>query len=102
VIWTLGVRGHEPWRAVSVAGIVPKVAGLALGDGPVSGRVWVLDWNSRVRVADGYTRCAPDQNFGVSRIMCLRRDGATAIEHEQPAVEAQEQLALVRHHATRA
>jgi hypothetical protein len=85
-----------------VAGIVPKVAGLALGGGPPSGRVWVLDWNSRVRAADGYSRCAPDQNFGVSRIMCLQRDGANTIEDERPPGELREQLALVRHHATRA
>jgi hypothetical protein len=102
VVWTLGVRGSEPWRAVTVTGIVPKVAGLALGGGPLSGRLWVLDWNSRVRRADGYSRCAPDQNFGVSRIMCLRRDGATAIEDERPPGEGHEQLALVRHHAARA
>jgi hypothetical protein len=102
VIWTLGVRGHTPWRPVTVNGVVPKLAGLALGDGPMTGRVWVLDWNSRVKEADGYSRCAPDENFGVSRIMCLRRDGAPVREDEPPAVEPHEQLALVRHHATRA
>ena len=96
VLWTLGVRGHEPWRAVTVAGIMPTVAGLELGGGPVTGRVWVLDWNSKVREADGYSRCAPDQNFGVSRIMCLARDGNVRVEDERPAIEAHEQLALVR------
>jgi hypothetical protein len=97
VTWNLGVRGDQPWRAVTVSGIVPTVAGLELGQGPASGRIWVLDWNSRVRAADGYSRCAPDQNFGVSRILCLRRDSATAVDDERPAAEALEQLALVRH-----
>ncbi len=96
VIWTIGVRGQLPWRAVTVAGVVPKVAGLALGGAPASGRVWILDWKSKVREAPGYTRCAPDQNFGVSRIMCLQRDAATPVADERPAVEALEQLALVR------
>jgi len=29
VIWTLGVRGQTQWRPVTVAGVVPTVAGLA-------------------------------------------------------------------------
>jgi hypothetical protein len=74
VDWTLGVRGHEPWRPVTLADIHPAVAGLELGRGEASGRVWILDWNSRVRAAPGYARCAPDRHFGVSRILCLRRD----------------------------
>jgi uncharacterized membrane protein len=74
VRWTLGVRGHLPWRAVTLADVNPPVAGLRLGTGPPSGRVWVLDWNSRVRAAPGYERCAADRHFGVSRILCLRRD----------------------------
>ncbi len=95
--WTLGVRGPWPWRPVTVPGISPVVAGLALEGAPMSGRVWILDWNSQVRAADGYSRCAPDENFGVSRIMCLRKDGVTPADDERPAAEAQEQLALVRH-----
>jgi hypothetical protein len=74
VRWTLGVRGHLPWRAVTLADVNPPVAGLRLGTGPPSGRVWVLDWNARVRAAPGYERCAADRHFGVSRILCLRRD----------------------------
>ena len=69
--WSLGVRGDESWRVVTLPGIA-HVAGILLGTGPVSGRVWLLDWNSRLRSADGYERCAPDWNFGVSRILCLQ------------------------------
>jgi hypothetical protein len=97
VLWNMGVRGHEPWRPVTVAGVVPQVAGLALGGAPPTGRVWVLDWRSRVREADGYTRCAPDQNFGVSRIMCLRKDGTTPDPAATPAGVVHDELALVRH-----
>ncbi len=97
VRWALGVRGHEPWRPVTVAGVAPAVAGLALGGAPPTGRVWILDWSSRVREADGYTRCAPDRNFGVSRIMCLRKDGTTPTRAEAPAGVVRDELALVRH-----
>ncbi len=97
VRWTLGVRGHEPWRPVTVAGVVPRVAGLALGGAPPTGRVWILDWKSRVREADGYTRCARDQNFGVSRIVCLRKDGTTPDTAATPAAVVRDELALARH-----
>jgi hypothetical protein len=104
VQWTLGVRGPLPWRPVTVADISPTAAGLQLGRGAPSGRVWILDWNSRLRDAPGYERCAADQNFGVSRIVCLQREGTHISEHESPAVETQEQAALVRvrHHVVRA
>jgi hypothetical protein len=98
VVWTLGVRGRFPWHAVTVADVSPKAAGLQLGGAPPTGRVWILDWNSRVRAAPGYERCAADQNFGVSRILCLRREGTHAADHEPPAIEGNEQLALARHH----
>jgi hypothetical protein len=95
--WSLGVRGSEPWRPVAVPGI-PKVAGLALGSGAPTGRVWVLDWNSRLRTADGYERCAPDWNFGVSRILCLRNvEPARA----SPAPEPPDQLSIGRQLGTR-
>src|SRR3954447_12580363 len=74
--WTLGVRGHEPWRAVTLTDVSPTVAGLQLGREELRGRVWILDWSSRVRAAPGYERCAPDRHFGVSRILCLRRVAA--------------------------
>jgi hypothetical protein len=86
VRWSLGVRSAQPWRPVAVADVSPAVAGLQLGNGPASGRIWVLDWNSRLRSAPGYERCAPDQNFGVSRILCLRHDS------DEPLAE----LALTR------
>jgi hypothetical protein len=73
VQWTLGVRGHQPWQPVTLSDVAPTVAGLRLGRGAPSGRVWVLDWNSRVRAAPGFQRCAPDRHYGVSRILCLRR-----------------------------
>src|SRR6185437_6714837 len=73
VRWTLGVRGHQPWQPVTLTDVVPTVAGLRLGGAAPTGRVLILDWNSRVRAAPGYQRCAPDRHFGVSRILCLRR-----------------------------
>lgn len=84
VRWSLGVRGAQPWRPVTVEDVTPTVAGLQLGNGPASGRIWVLDWNSRLRSAPGYERCAPDQNFGVSRILCLRRDEPARVEAPEP------------------
>jgi hypothetical protein len=79
VEWSLGVRGSRAWRPVDVPGVA-DVAGIVSGDRAPSGRVWVLDWNSRVRDADGYRRCAPDRRFGVSRILCLQRDvGGAAV-----------------------
>jgi hypothetical protein len=73
VQWTLGVRGRHLWHPVTLTDVVPTVAGLRIGGGAPTGRIWVLDWNSRVRAAPGYQRCAPDRHFGVSRILCLRR-----------------------------
>jgi hypothetical protein len=73
VQWTLGVRGHQPWQPVTLTDVLPTVAGLRLGGRAPTGRIWILDWNSRVRAAPGYQRCAPDRHFGVSRILCLRR-----------------------------
>jgi hypothetical protein len=73
VQWTLGVRGHQPWHPVTLTDVLPTVAGLRIGGAAPTGRIWVLDWNSRVRAAPGYQRCAPDRHFGVSRILCLRR-----------------------------
>jgi Dolichyl-phosphate-mannose-protein mannosyltransferase len=103
--WSLGVRSGQSWRPVSLPGITPVVSAMALGGGPPSGRVWLLDWNSLVREADDYTRCAPDQNFGRSRIMCLQHTGSSAIgnatsDSEQPAVDGHDDLALARHHTT--
>lgn len=71
VAWSIGVRGAGSWRTVPVPRIA-DVAGIALLGGTPTGRVWLLDWSSRLRQADGYERCAPDQHFGVSRILCLR------------------------------
>jgi hypothetical protein len=102
VQWTMGVHGPLPWRAVTVADISPKVSGLRLGRHAPTGRVWILDWNSRLRDAPGYERCAADQNFGVSRIVCLQREGTRMAEHEPPTVEMHEQVALARHHVARA
>src|SRR4029077_9206556 len=86
VRWTLGVRSAQPWRPVTVTDVSPAVAGLQLGNGPASGRIWVLDWNSRLRSAPGHARGAPDKNLGVSRILCLGRD------RDEPPAE----LALTR------
>ena len=49
VQWTLGVRGHQPWKPVTLTDVVPTVAGLRLGGAAPTGRIWILDWNSRVR-----------------------------------------------------
>ena len=49
VRWTLGVRGHQPWQPVTLTDVLPTVAGLRLGGAAPTGRVWILDWNSRVR-----------------------------------------------------
>jgi hypothetical protein len=73
VEWTLGVRSGRPWRAVSLAGL-PRVGGIIIGDARPTGRVWVLDWNSNLRAARDYVRCAPDWRFGRSRVLCLQRD----------------------------
>lgn len=70
--WTLGVRSGRAWRAVAVPGLA-KVAGVLVGDTAPTGRVWVLDWNGRLRVARDYVRCAPDWRFGRSRVVCLQR-----------------------------
>ena len=71
--WSLGVRSGRPWRAVTLPGL-PKVGGVLVGDAQPTGRVWVLDWNSGLRSARGYVRCAPDWTFGRSRVVCLQRD----------------------------
>jgi hypothetical protein len=73
VEWTLGVRSGQPWRAVTVPGLA-RVGGVLVGDATPTGRVWVLDWNRRLRVARDYLRCAPDWTFGRSRVVCLQRD----------------------------
>ena len=70
--WNVGVRGSRAWRPVTVAGL-GRVAGIALDGHRATQRVWVLDWNSRLRRAPGYLRCAPDWRFGRSRVLCLRR-----------------------------
>ena len=74
--WNVGVRGPAPWRPVNVAGLT-QVAGVALLGAPPSGRVWVLDWNSRLVHTPGYARCAPDWRFGRSRVVCLRAHGVS-------------------------
>jgi hypothetical protein len=96
IAWSVGVRGSHAWHAVPVPGVA-NVAGIALRGAPATGRVWVLDWNSRLRVADGYARCAPDQHFGVSRILCLR-----SLEPERmiTSPEVSDSLALARHRTT--
>ncbi len=71
--WTLGVRSARDWRVVAVPGLA-RVGGVLVGDTAPTGRVWVLDWSSRLRVARGYVRCAPDWRFGRSRVVCLQRD----------------------------
>jgi hypothetical protein len=73
VEWTLGVRSGQAWRAVTLPGL-PKVGAIFVGDSRPTGRVWVLDWNRRLRSARGYVRCAPDWSFGRSRVLCLQRD----------------------------
>jgi hypothetical protein len=88
--WTVGVRGAQPWRSVPVPGIM-NVAGIALTGAAPTGRVWLLDWSSRLREADGYQRCAPDRHFGVSRILCLQ---SIEPEPSRSGVETPDSLAL--------
>jgi hypothetical protein len=73
VEWTLGVRSGQTWRAVTLPGLT-NAAGVFVGDTRPTGRVWVLDWDGRLRSARDYVRCAPDWSFGRSRVLCLRRD----------------------------
>jgi len=71
--WTLGARSGHPWHVVTLAGL-PRAGAILVGNAHPTGRVWVLDWNSRLRRATDYVRCAPDWQFGRSRVLCLQRD----------------------------
>jgi hypothetical protein len=93
IAWSLGVRGSQPWRQVAVAGL-PRTGAIELGTGAASGRVWVLDWGSRLRNAAGLERCAPDWKFGVSRILCLQRGTGSGV-HESLYAAAHERLSLL-------
>jgi hypothetical protein len=99
IAWSLGVRPGEEWHSVVVPG-VPHVAGIELGDHPASGRVWVLDWNSELQTVKGYDRCAPDRNFGVSRILCLRREPSGAGGLATHADSRSDRLVVARRRGT--
>ena len=71
--WSLGVRSKYPTTTVVVPALRNSFA-LALGPGPPSGRVWLLDWR-RYGTAElsGFTPCAPTWSWGSTRILCLAR-----------------------------
>ena len=69
--WSIGVRGPERFRTVSLTGL-GHTAGFELGDGPRSGRIWLLDWTHRPLPGPDRPRCAPDWSPGSSRVLCLR------------------------------
>jgi len=69
--WSLGVRGALPYRHVALAGL-GNSAGLLLGDGQPSGRVWLLDWRARPMAPTTGSRCAPDWSAAGARVLCMR------------------------------
>jgi hypothetical protein len=69
--WSIGVRGSERFHSVLITGL-GNTAGFELGNGPHSGRIWLLDWSHRPLPGPARARCAPDWSHGSSRVLCLR------------------------------
>ena len=69
--WSIGVRGPDAIRTVSVTGL-GNTAGFEIGRGPRTGRIWVLDWTQNMRGIATRARCAPDWSPRSSRVLCLR------------------------------
>jgi hypothetical protein len=71
--WSLGARSEYLTTTVAKPGLRNSFA-LALGSGPPSGRVWLLDWRHySTAELSGFTRCAPTWSWGSTRILCLAR-----------------------------
>jgi hypothetical protein len=71
IAWPLAVAvGNRP-TTVTVPGL-RKSAAIRLTGAPSTGRVWLLEWRRRSRIADGLPRCAPDWQSQNARVICLR------------------------------
>ena len=69
--WSIGVRGADSMRTVSVT-TLGNTAGFEIGRGPRTGRTWVLDWTRHMRGISTRARCVPDWSSHASRVLCLR------------------------------
>jgi hypothetical protein len=69
--WSLGVRGPYRYHTVKVTGL-GNSAGVLLGDGPWSGRTWLLDWAHRPLPAAASRTCAPTWYGSGGKVLCIR------------------------------
>ncbi|HEY7105622.1 MAG TPA: hypothetical protein VH986_04425 [Acidimicrobiia bacterium] len=69
--WSLGVRGRYPYHTVEVDGL-GNTAGMLVGDGPWSGRTWLLDWTHRPLPTGEGAPCAPTWYGSGGRVLCIR------------------------------
>jgi hypothetical protein len=70
LLWSVSVRRHEPARGVRLAGLGNSL-GVAVGDGPLTGRTWLLESNGPIHET-GKPRCARDRTFGALHVVCWR------------------------------
>jgi hypothetical protein len=78
--YTIGVRAHRITKIAHIDGL-SNTAGVAVmastndADAtPMSGRIWLLDWNRRP-IETGYVQCAAPWHRGTARVLCLTRAG---------------------------
>lgn len=71
IAWSIGVRGPLPFHAIPVRGL-GHTLGFQLGNGPASGRTWLLDWSSKPLPARAANQCAPAWAHHGSRVLCVR------------------------------
>lgn len=75
LLWSLGVRDHRPYRPIRLAGPGDS-RGVRLGNGPASGRTWLLV-STPLPAGATPPRCAPDWTVGALRVLCLRDEVLT-------------------------
>jgi hypothetical protein len=70
-LWSVGVRGDQPYQLVSVVGLGNTTGFVLSPSVPRSGRLWLLDWTSHPLPVPQLPRCAPDWSGGGARLYCL-------------------------------
>jgi hypothetical protein len=71
LLWSVGVRGNQPYREVPVVGFGRTTGFVLSPSAPRSGRLWIVDWTRHHLPDPQLPRCAPDWTGGGARLYCL-------------------------------
>jgi hypothetical protein len=71
LLWSVGVRGDQPYQPVSLVGFGDSTGFVLTPRAPRTGRLWILDWTKHSLPVPTLPRCASDWSGGGARLYCL-------------------------------